>query len=228
MPNYDEFRSSVKFDLGTDETIFSLGEIGSGEYCKPPYPISLFQFIVKDGLYFALLVDDGSSVKCYGFGKQNDWYQENIVVEIKDYAISEVNLSILNLRSRQFIHYKKINDLAHHWWVVRLLHVAALMEVIACSNVEIIENKAPAFINRKRKEKNKQPFYSFKTLHIKPTEKKTQIANREKGTHASPRVHLRRGHIRKLSPNKRVWVQACVVGSKEAGVVEKDYRVVCQ
>ena len=44
------------------------------------------------------------------------------------------------------------------------------------------------------------------------------------GTHASPRVHLRRGHIRKIADGRTVWVQACVVGSKH-GMVLKDYKL---
>jgi hypothetical protein len=44
------------------------------------------------------------------------------------------------------------------------------------------------------------------------------------GTHASPRVHLRRGHIRRL-PGKNIWVNATIVGNSDLGVVIKDYSV---
>ncbi len=45
------------------------------------------------------------------------------------------------------------------------------------------------------------------------------------GTHASPRLHLRRGHPRQYAPGKYCWVQPCVVGNKAAGMVHKDYAI---
>ena len=43
------------------------------------------------------------------------------------------------------------------------------------------------------------------------------------GNHASPRMHLRRGHLRRL-PNKVVWVKEAMVNAKsQIGVVDKDY-----
>ena len=45
------------------------------------------------------------------------------------------------------------------------------------------------------------------------------------GTHASPRTHLRRGHIRRLAWGPRVWVNSCVVNPSAIGTVNKDYAV---
>lgn len=45
------------------------------------------------------------------------------------------------------------------------------------------------------------------------------------GTHASPRWHLRRGHFRKLPNGKITFVRQHEVGSKEHGVVIKDYAI---
>ena len=45
------------------------------------------------------------------------------------------------------------------------------------------------------------------------------------GTHASPRFHLRRAHIRKLSSGSLTFVRHCFVGNREKGVVEKNYAV---
>lgn len=46
------------------------------------------------------------------------------------------------------------------------------------------------------------------------------------GSHASPRLHIRRGHIRRYQTGKTTWVKQCMVGTPELGVIEKDYRVV--
>lgn len=46
------------------------------------------------------------------------------------------------------------------------------------------------------------------------------------GCHRSPREHLRRGHIRRLSSGVRVWVNSTVVGAQNgAGKIFKTYRV---
>jgi hypothetical protein len=45
------------------------------------------------------------------------------------------------------------------------------------------------------------------------------------GTHASPRLHWRRGHIRHLASGKKTWVRASLVGAAEGGVIVHDYRV---
>lgn len=53
-----------------------------------------------------------------------------------------------------------------------------------------------------------------------------QTSEDKGGTHASPRTHLRRGHIRRLAWGPRVWVNSCVVNPSAIGTVNKDYRVV--
>jgi hypothetical protein len=63
----------------------------------------------------------------------------------------------------------------------------------------------------------------YKTLElVAPSTRQERIEL--SGTHASPRLHLRRGHIRRLDESRTVWVQSCVVGA-EPGAVLKDYRV---
>ncbi|MEO3722889.1 hypothetical protein, partial [Lacticaseibacillus paracasei] len=65
-------------------------------------------------------------------------------------------------------------------------------------------------------------FYETKCLTIKATQK--QGTGTRTGTHESPRQHLRRGHIRRLESGN-IWVNACVVGSSEKGVIKKSYNV---
>lgn len=46
-----------------------------------------------------------------------------------------------------------------------------------------------------------------------------------RGTHASPRWHVRRGHWRQLGDGRRVFVRECQVGDASRGGVVKDYQV---
>jgi hypothetical protein len=45
------------------------------------------------------------------------------------------------------------------------------------------------------------------------------------GSHASPRLHVRRAHIRKLPTGVLTFVRQCLVGDPDKGVVEKHYEV---
>lgn len=101
-------------------------------------------------------------------------------------------------------------------------NLSYFLMALNCTNVSRVKHDAPKFLNAERKKKGKQPIFSYWTLHL-PND--SGDSNELGGTHASPRVHLRRGHIRQYAPGKHTWVQACVVGSKELGIVTKDYRV---
>lgn len=72
--------------------------------------------------------------------------------------------------------------------------------------------------------KGKQPFFSYKVLQLRE-EKSRQVADISGGTHTSPRMHLRRGHLRRLE-NKTIWVKPAMVNaSAQHGIVVKDYSV---
>lgn len=45
------------------------------------------------------------------------------------------------------------------------------------------------------------------------------------GSHASPRTHLRRGHVRRHPTAGRIWVNSCVVNPTALGTVNKDYAI---
>lgn len=101
--------------------------------------------------------------------------------------------------------------------------ILGLVEILACNNVTTETVPASRALNKKRLGKGKPPFFEYKILLLEPSS--TSVASpAQAGSHASPRVHLRRGHIRRL-PERTVWVNAAVVGNKKAGVIVKDYAV---
>lgn len=81
----------------------------------------------------------------------------------------------------------------------------------------------PSFINSKRRAKGKPPaLFDWRTVVIAPP---PEPGPPKGGTHASPRLHDRRGHWRTTASGKRVWVRACKVGDASKGVVFKDYKI---
>ena len=102
--------------------------------------------------------------------------------------------------------------------------VVQACSVINCANVTTAEISASAALNKKRQEKGKQPFFSYKVLQLSD-ERREAGKGGASGNHASPRMHLRRGHLRRLE-SKVVWVRSAMVNAgSNTGVVLKDYAV---
>lgn len=104
-----------------------------------------------------------------------------------------------------------------------VVHLLELLEALSCTNVEITTHQPASPKNAQRIKSHKLPIYETKVLTIKASKSQSSSTGNN-GTHASPRQHLRRGHIRRLETGN-IWVNSCVVGSKENGVIDKQYKV---
>lgn len=93
-----------------------------------------------------------------------------------------------------------------------------------CNNAITSEDDYPDIkLNNSRQKKGKTPFYQYKVLTIGGN---TLLGASNSGSkHNSPRMHLRRGHIRRLA-DKNVWVNSAVIGNKKNGILEKEYRII--
>lgn len=104
-----------------------------------------------------------------------------------------------------------------------MIAILELIEILSCKNVSTVTMESPKKLNEKRVSNKKTPFFEYKLL-VLDTFEDQGLKNTGTNSHMSPRVHLRRGHIRRL-PTKNVWINAAVVGSKQAGSILKDYAV---
>ena len=102
-------------------------------------------------------------------------------------------------------------------------NIRVFLSAMACTNVRRVEHKPDAKLQKARAKRGKRPLFSYWTLELDLS--RAESSESLGGTHASPRLHLRRGHARQYAPGKWTWVQPCVVGNKAAGMVHKDYRV---
>lgn len=92
-----------------------------------------------------------------------------------------------------------------------------------CENVDITSIHPPKDLNARRLKKGKAPLFSY---HILECSTDNSCIRRDLGgTHASPRAHIRRGHIRRLSDIRSTWVRHAIISSSSSGVVSKDYRI---
>jgi len=104
--------------------------------------------------------------------------------------------------------------------------VASMCTLLECSNVVYRIHPAPRKLNLKRKKKHKEPFFEYKTLVIDPH--KPRVVGPVLGPHRlrkSPKLHLRRGHIRRLRSGGKTWVSPAMIGSKRRGMILKDYDI---
>lgn len=100
--------------------------------------------------------------------------------------------------------------------------VAFWYESISRKAEAYVPSIAQTFTNRRKIASGKKPTYEWRTVLIEPTATRRESLG---GTHASPRLHDRRGHLRRLRSGKNVWVRPCKVGRADLGTVFHDYEV---
>ena len=93
--------------------------------------------------------------------------------------------------------------------------------VMGCANVETQRLDPPAALNKKRLASGKEPFDPVHVLWVRGSALEGRAAAHtasasHAGSRASPRMHLRRGHIRVLA-DRNVWVNHAIVGAHQAG-----------
>ena len=101
-----------------------------------------------------------------------------------------------------------------------VIAIKCFLTAINCINVRKVCHDPSPKLQKKRLKRGKQPLFSYYTLELNGRGESGPSLG---GRHASPRVHLRRGHPREYAPGKWTWVQPCVVGNKGNGMVRKDY-----
>lgn len=110
---------------------------------------------------------------------------------------------------------------AHYMLVIAL--ITRFVQGLRKPSVAYVPTATKSLINSKRAAKGKGPLlFDWHTVFIAPTQAKREAQG---GSHASPRMHDRRGHWRTYRSGKRGWVKNCKVGDASRGVIFKDYRV---
>ena len=100
-----------------------------------------------------------------------------------------------------------------------------LLEALSCRNVSTANHQDAFKDNNKRIKDGKLPFYETKMLVIDTQYTPEGKTGNGGVSHASPRQHLRRGHIRRHATAGNIWIQSSVVGDPAKGSINKSYRV---
>jgi hypothetical protein len=115
----------------------------------------------------------------------------------------------------------KVSDLDKQILESEFYVIQQLLSALACSNVgtEVIP---PSRTKIARNSSCKIPFDSYHVLVIN-SNKKTKGGIGHIGGHASPREHLRRGHIRVYQSGTSIWINSCVVNAGVGARIDKAY-----
>lgn len=128
-------------------------------------------------------------------------------------------------------------DQAHEALIIDLIDetraIYQFCAAINCVNVGVETVSPSSSLNAKRKKHGKLPFFEYKVLDLAPAGTETPPRGvggyGRSGEHASPRTHLRRGHIRRLkneAGTRAVWVNATIVNpGARAGIIDKTYNM---
>lgn len=97
---------------------------------------------------------------------------------------------------------------------------------VNASNVGKQRIEPPAKLNKKRFSSGRVPFFESWVLDLtkRPVGARAD-SELEPGLRESPRLHLRRGHIRRLGADRIAYVRATSVGSLHQGEISKTYRL---
>ncbi|MEB6587551.1 MULTISPECIES: hypothetical protein [Pseudomonas] len=138
------------------------------------------------------------------------------------------NISPTVLMPEKFGHYSEVLGFEQavaciiretHEEVMAFLQASVMLN---CANVRMADIAAPSLLNKKRKAKGKTPFFNYRVLQVEAPRSGSASMG---GHHASPRGHLRRGHIRRL-PDRMVWVRPAFVNVSATGeMINKDYAI---
>lgn len=204
---------AVCFDMGVQQHVAGAPFRVIGNLVRLPYPTCWFEIKA---------IDDHGELQ---FG--------SLVVDANALGLGEESLRFLGITFHRFKHgwavfgnWRLYVD-ANNAESIRISQVSADQHVIErtaqdvasflcalnCSNVRRREHKPDFALNKARAKRGKAPLFSYWTLELSLERNDDRLGLG--GTHASPRLHLRRGHARQYAPNRWTWVQPHVVGNKK-------------
>lgn len=127
-------------------------------------------------------------------------------------AYGHLDFKSLSLENKEWVHGMTETACGFVYSALGLLMMGADQELIA----------PPEKINAKRVKRGKLPLFGYSKVTVDMGGRAPK-GDHQGGTHASPRKHWRRGHIRRLGSSKEIFIQPMIVGSH--GFVDHEYRV---
>lgn len=207
-----EPESAMWFDVGDIKSKFSQQEVSFEFLIRLPFARTAAVGIDANGNIFCLMLLAGdNNVTVSGFHiDENSFskYWHPIAYVLTDEGLK---------------YYTKHAELSQTEAAPVIRMVFACLTVIHAQSTSYRATHAQTKVNQKRIKKGKNPLFDWVTVKVGGKEEKIEHKG---GTHASPRLHDRRGHWRTIkATGKQVWVRNCKVGDASKGVVFHDYKI---
>jgi len=121
-------------------------------------------------------------------------------------------------------HEKTIADLLDNSRDEMLMTLQACA-VMNCENIESEDLEVPPKLQKSRIKSGKLPLHEYKILGIGQEFYRLPAPNSGR-TKNAPRMHRRRGHVRRYADGKTTWVRHSIVNAGAKGSVDKSYKVI--
>lgn len=233
---------AMLFDVDPDTSVLDTIQTFIGDKLNLPFKEIALEFLIEyeNGVQspfviFAEQVEDEIELLVFN-RKKNDWNSIrglHISVNRLDYSV------MVQLRDGDQIRHIGPDDLELKQQVETITQIAisSIMQFLCalnCSNVNISDDdiKPSTVKQTMRKSKGKLPLFTYKVLTVQIGKSSTETikldANQTQDEEFIPsgkRAHIRRGHPRKYKSGLKIWVNACSVGNKKLGQIEKSYKL---
>lgn len=107
--------------------------------------------------------------------------------------------------------------------VARNMYAGVYIELVQKKTKLPSYHATPSPTNAKRLAKGKKPLFEWKVIDITANHVLPENSAPTGRTHASPRRHVRRGHMRQYKSGKVAWVKQTMVGRIEFGYIHHSY-----
>lgn len=205
----------VDYDLADhqlfDMTGLVLEEIDQQNYwlgnALPPFPKCIFALDVKDHKVWMVVFALKTSVVVITYRLYQNHYDKlpTFSYEVNDKTGEITVLGQASIKDRDMC----------------LQLLAGFYKQLAQRSTTVY-TPTPHKANISRAKRGLRPLYEWTTVLIEPVKPKAEYKG---GTHASPRLHDRRGHMRKTKTGKQIWVKSCKVGNANKGTIFHDYKI---
>ena len=101
--------------------------------------------------------------------------------------------------------------------------VLSYLSLLNRPGAEVVRVVPPVKLAASRQKANKPPLFDFHRLKFNGNERVLSQRDGEGLDRSGPRLHMRRGHMRRLTSGKEIWIRSTVVGRVEVGAVGKDF-----